>query len=78
MRLTSLKLANSVKCGKGEETMLTASKFDMELEGVTIRVQCQKTKDVTYTSLFNTAWWKGEPVKEKAAEMKPEPKGKAK
>lgn len=70
--ISILKLANSVKCGVGEETLLMAQNFDMTLDGVVIKIQSKKKKeDVIYTTLMNTIWWREDETKE------PKAKGKA-
>jgi hypothetical protein len=59
MRLKYCKFANSVLVGSQERTSVSNNQFDIDLVSETvIRVRCQKTKDVSYSSLFNVPWWK--------------------
>lgn len=57
MRLTRLKLANSIRIASTEETYLTSDKYDMRLENVLIHIRDIRSKDEVTTSLFNTIWF---------------------
>lgn len=58
IKVKSLKLANSIKCGATEETFLTNKRFDIKFrDSVVIECRDLKRDDVVCTSIFNAAWW---------------------
>lgn len=59
LKIDKLKLANSIKCGPNEETMLTSRHYNMYLadNGITILCEHIATKKITGTTMFNTIWW---------------------
>lgn len=57
MKLTSLRLANAIKCGKSMKDFITETDADMELIGVLVRVQPKGGGNQVYTSLYNTSYF---------------------
>lgn len=88
MKIHAIAFANAVKCGRSEENILLSSRdnrdlFEITLEDkVLIKIKCLTTKFVTYTSLFNTKWFKLEPdevaKKEDEVQVQDAPKKKTK
>lgn len=59
MKLKSCRFANAVMVGNQELNFATDRHHDIELVSSTvIRVECRKSKDVSYSSLFNVPFWK--------------------
>lgn len=58
VKLKSIRLANAVKCGPEEQDYIDAvynghHHFDLEVNGIYIRIECQKTKQVSWTTIYN-------------------------
>lgn len=57
-KLTSIRLANAVKCGTEEQEYIETHYngfhvFDLEVSGIWIRIECQKSKQVSWTTIYN-------------------------
>ena len=76
MKIGSLALGNAIKCGSKTNDYLSARDFDMELDGIIIKIVSKATEFVCYTTLFNTKWW--HPLEQPSAKDGEAPKGKRK
>jgi len=56
MKIKSLRVFNSVKCGKGEYTFLTDDIFDLTLDGFFINVKHKVELAVVIVPITNTPW----------------------
>lgn len=67
-KLKVIAFANTVKVGRNENLLFQNDRYDIDiLDSVKVRIKCQQTGDVKFSSLFNAKWWEEEGAK-------PEPK----
>lgn len=83
-KITAIAFANSVKVGRSEEMYLgnepgKKPRYDIEfLTEVVIKATCLVTNMTSYTTLFNTKWWKLEELAGSATPTTDESKPTAK
>ena len=56
MKITKLRLANSILVGNKTETYITDEFYDITLDGVIIWIVCKRTGHKIFTSLFNVPY----------------------